>query len=183
MFNRNEKYAYERGYRVTFDGEMVNPEGKKVGYYSSTGYLMHKIRFGTSKEGKYKRFLVSRWQAFQKYGEAIYCPGIVVRHLNWVKTDNSYDNIRIGNNRDNLLDIPKEDRVKNAIKASRKIAKYNVDEVRKYHNKVQSYKQTMEKFNIPSTGSLRDVLNRHNINKIDKGEDWFSRGGGVVVRR
>ncbi len=168
MFNRNEKYAYERGYRVTFDGEMVNPEGKKVGYYSSTGYLMHKIRFGPSKEGKYKRFLVSRLQAFQKYGEAIYCPGIVVRHLNGVKTDNSYDNIRIGNNRDNLLDIPKEDRIKKAIKASRKTAKYNVDEVRKYHNKVQSYKQTMEKFNIPSTGSLWDVLNRPNIYKLDK---------------
>ena len=168
MFNRNEKYAYEKGYRVTFDGDMINPEGKKVGYYNSNGYLMHKIRFGPSKEGKYKRFLVSRLQAYQKYGEAIYCSGIVVRHLNGVKTDNSSDNIRIGNNRDNLLDISKEDRIKNAIKASRKIAKYNVDEVRKYYNKVQSYKQTMEKFNIPSSGSLWDVLNRPNIYKLDK---------------
>ena len=163
MFNRNEKYAYDKGYRVTFMGDMINPNGEKVGHLTQSGYLKHKIRFGPHKEGKYKSFLVSRLQAYQKYGEAIYCPGIVVRHLNGIKTDNSCDNIRIGNTRDNLLDIPKEDRIKNAIKASRKIAKYDAKEIRRYYNKVKSYKKTMKKFNIPSKGSLWDVLNRANI--------------------
>ena len=163
MFNRNEKYAYDKGYRVTFNGDMINPNGDKVGHLNSSGYLKHKIRFGPHKEGKHKSFLVSRLQAYQKYGEAIYCPGIVVRHLNGIKTDNSCDNIRIGNTRDNILDIPKEDRIKNAIKASRKIAKYDAEEIRRYYNKVKSYKKTMKKFNIPSKGSLWDVLIRVNI--------------------
>ena len=56
--------------------------------------------------------------------------------------------------------------IKNAIKASRKIAKYDVNEVREYYNKVKSYKETMKKFNIPSSGSLWDVLNRPNIYKL-----------------
>ena len=37
MFNRNEKYAYDKGYRVTFNGDMINPNGDKVRHLNSSG--------------------------------------------------------------------------------------------------------------------------------------------------
>lgn len=167
MFSRNEKYAYEKGYRVTFDGDMINPEGKKVGYYNSNGYLMHKIRFGPNKEGKHKKFLVSRLQAYQKYGEDIYKKGIVVRHLNGNKIDNSHNNISIGTQSQNMLDRPVEERKKHAMKATKAMMKYkNVDEIIKYHEENgQSYKKTMNKFGISSKGTLHYILNNRNKNK------------------
>jgi len=165
MFNKNEKYAYERGYRMDKDGTFYNPKGNIVRGHLDDGYRNFKIRV----PGNYKKhyhFRLSRFQAYCKFGDKIYEEGIVVRHLNGIRDDNSWDNIEIGTQSQNMLDRPVEERKKHAIKASRKIAKYDVDEVRKYHNKVNSYKKTMKKFNIPSSGSLWDVLNRPNIYKL-----------------
>jgi hypothetical protein len=63
-----------------------------------------------------------------------------------------------------MMDCPKEDRIARAINASRKIVKYNVKEIRDYYNKVKSYRKTMKKFNISSSGTLWYILHRPNIN-------------------
>ncbi len=42
--------------------------------------------------------------AYQRYGEAIFSPNVVCRHLNNIKTDFAQDNIALGSHRDNYLD-------------------------------------------------------------------------------
>ena len=74
---------------------IFNKDGKQLSIgKSSKGYLSFNIRL--SKGSKPTRSFVHRLQAFQKFGEKIFKDGIVVRHLNGVSTDNSYDNIGIG---------------------------------------------------------------------------------------
>ena len=38
MFNRNEKYAYEKGYRMHKDGTFYSPKGNIVRGYLLNGY-------------------------------------------------------------------------------------------------------------------------------------------------
>lgn len=159
-FGGYEVLAKERGYRVTKEGELLNPKGKPVGSLHRTGYH----RFGLKVDGRKCVVQTHRLQAYQKYGDAIYSKGIVVRHLNSDKTNNSIDNIAIGTNRDNIMDIPKEQRLASAIKATKEIIKYNPEEVIAFHNNNgRSYKKTMEEFNIPSGSSLHYVLNKRKI--------------------
>ena len=72
--------------------------------------------------------------------------------------DNSYENILIGTHSQNMMDISKELRLKKALKATSFVRKYNKEEVIKFHNKSKSYKETMEKFNILSKGTLNYIL-------------------------
>lgn len=44
--------------------------------------------------------------AYQKYGDKMLGPGVVVRHLNSVKADFTPSNIAIGTNKDNFNDNP-----------------------------------------------------------------------------
>ena len=70
-----------------------------------------------------------------------------------------------GNNIDNIIWHKGTPIAKDIIEAKQNElqAKYDAEEIRRYYNKVKSYKKTMKKFNIPSKGSLWDVLNRVNI--------------------
>lgn len=95
----------------------------------------------------------------QKYGDKLFEKGIETRHKNGIKTDNSWNNILIGNHSQNMMDIPKQIRVKKALHASSFLVKHNKDEIKKYHEKYKSYKKTMDKFNISSKGTLHYILN------------------------
>jgi len=155
-----EVIAHNKGYKVSNEGVLLNPKGDKIGSLSNTGYH----RFGIKISGNKCVIHTHRLQAYQKYGEAIYYKGIMVRHLDGDKTNNSIDNIAIGTNRDNQMDRPKEDRIANAIKATKETIKYNPEEVIDFHNSNgNSYKKTMKEFNIPSKGSLHYVLNNRII--------------------
>lgn len=159
-FGGYEAIAKERGYKVTDRGELVNRDGKPIGSLHRTGYH----RFGLKIDGRKCVVHTHRLQAYQKYGDAIYSKGIVVRHLDGDKTNNSLDNIAIGTNRDNVMDRPKEQRLASAIKATKKTIKYNPEEVIAFYNSNgKSYKKTMQEFNIPSKGSLHYVLNKRKI--------------------
>jgi len=160
-FSRSEKICFDLGYRVLFDGKLIDIKGQEVGYIGNTGYLRVNVRHN----GKRHHLQAHRLQAYQKYGEAIYQDGIVVRHLNGNKLDNSIDNIHIGTQRDNSFDRSKEDRVSHAIAATRHIIKYNPIDVINYHKENgNSYKKTMEHFGIKSKGSLHYVLNKRKVN-------------------
>lgn len=106
--------AKERGYTVTNDGICLNKNGKPVGCLGSQGYTM----IGLIKNKKYYRIEVHKIQAYQKYGEKIFEDGIMCRHKNGIKTDNSYDNILIGTHTDNMRDIPQELRRSRALYAA-----------------------------------------------------------------
>jgi hypothetical protein len=123
-----------------------------------------------SSDGKYKRTSLQvdgkrtglkfhRLQAFQKYGHAIYKKGIVVRHRNDISSDNSYENILVGTQSQNLLDIPAAIRIANSLYAASFQRKYDVILVKKFYEENEhSYKKTMQEFGISSKGTLNYIL-------------------------
>jgi len=109
-------YAVEKGYHADDKGIVFSPYGRILklqltndGYYS----------FTVKKYGRSVGVKVHRLVAYQKYGDAMFEEGIVVRHLNGNPLDNSKDNIAIGTASDNMMDKSKEVRVAMATKAGR----------------------------------------------------------------
>lgn len=150
------KVAKEKGYRIDINGNAfsrkqtlkVRKRQKAYPYYC----------FNIKVEGKNRVIMVHRLQAYQKFGDALFGEGIVVRHLNGNSLDNSWDNIAIGTQHDNMMDIPAHIRLANAIRASSFAKKYDHDAVLEYYRHSKSYKKTMEAFNITSKGTLHFII-------------------------
>lgn len=155
--------AYNRGYRVLQDGSLVNPQGKiikcNINFY---GYKATKIR---SKSLGSINILVHRLAAYQKFGHKVFKTDCV-RHLDGNKLNNSISNIEIGTLSDNMMDIPKQERVIKSSKSWRnrkgglRYSDELVKEIRAYYEYTKSYKNTMEKFNISHKGTLCYLLKR-----------------------
>lgn len=156
-FNRNEQKAYEKGYRITEQGDVIGLKGEKVGYNKMNGYIGFKMR---DSDGKNLGVSAHRLQAYQKFGETIYQTGTVVRHLDGDPKNNSIDNISIGTMRDNILDRPANERLEHALHATSFWRKYDKDEVRKFHEESGSYQKTMDHFGISSKGTLHHILKK-----------------------
>lgn len=152
-----EQIAYLKGYRVTMSGVLLNPKNIEIG--SLTGRYLYGSFKSKKNNVKLKRFSAHRLQAFQKYGNKLYEEGIMVRHKNGNPIDNSWDNILIGTNKENAMDIPEHIRISRALHASSFLRKHDKEEVKKYYQECKSYKKTMEKFNISSKGTLHYILN------------------------
>lgn len=152
------KIASEKGYIVNNNGEVFYKERKrKLNYKTDTNqYAFFNVRIN----GKSKKIYVHRLQAYQKYGDIIFEKDIVVRHLNNNSNDNSYDNIGIGTQQENMLDIPKEKRIERSKYASSFMKKYRHDEVYEFYQKTKSYKKTMEHFGIPSKNGLYFIIQK-----------------------
>jgi len=156
-FNKNEKKAYDKGYRITEEGKVIGIKGESVGFYSQNGYLRFKIR---DENGDNKNASAHRLQAYQKFGDRIYQTGTVVRHLDGDSKNNHIDNIEIGTMKDNIMDIPAQVRLERALHATSFVRKHDKDEIRKFHEDSGSYKKTMEHFGISSKGTLHHILNK-----------------------
>jgi len=114
-YNKNIIWAYENGYCVEANGDVFSPFGKKLKLLErkregKTSYFTFSIRE--------KTIPVHRLQAYAKFGEEIFEPGVEIRHLNNNSLDNSWENIGIGTKKDNAQDRPKEQRVALAKYAS-----------------------------------------------------------------
>ena len=155
MKEKIEVVAYKRGYRVTESGMCINPKGEFIGSVSLKGYYTTMIRINKKKVN----FSIHRLQAFQKYGYKLFMKGVEVRHLNGNSLDNSWENVAIGTHSDNIMDIPKQIRIKKALYATSYVRKYNKQEVRDFYNSCKSYKQTMGRFKMNSKGTLHYILN------------------------
>jgi len=159
-----EQIAYERGYRVTKEGQLLNPKGKVIGEYSySRGYKKTPIKINQKRTN----ISTHRLQAYQKYGDKLFEDGIMVRHLNGNPLDNSWDNIAIGTQSDNSMDIPKEIRIKStyaAAKTSIKYPKKFVLKLREEYELVKNYNELGRKYNIPSNSVWQLI----NIRKVFK---------------
>ena len=148
--------AYNRGYRVTKEGSVKGIKTKELSLSKNKkGYYSFNIRY----DNKVTRVFVHRLQAYQKYGKKLFNEEVLARHLNGDSTDNSWDNILIGTQSDNMMDISEEERISKSLHATSFIRKYNKEEVKKFHKKSKSYKETMEKFHISSKGTLNYILN------------------------
>jgi hypothetical protein len=150
-------YAYNKGYRVLTDGTLISKHGKKIKtIFKNEKYNRTAIRY----YGKLKRLDVHRLQAYQKFYDKMFVKDIVVRHLNGNPLDNSWDNIGIGTASENQMDIKQEIRISRATYASSFLKKHNHEEISEFHKNKNSYKLTMEKFNISSKGTLFFILNK-----------------------
>ena len=119
----------------------------------SKEYYTFTIRIGL----KTRRVRVHRMQAYQKFKDKIYEDNIVVRHLNGNSLDNTFNNIGIGSQSENMFDRPREERAKHGRLAASFNIKYPkelIDEMKAFYNNCKSYKQTMEKYNLSSKGTL-----------------------------
>jgi len=151
------KVFFEKGYSITDEGKVFNPKGeeRKLGK-TKDGYYSINLRL---PKGNATRVFIHKLQAFKKFGDKIFEQDIVIRHLNGISTNNTWENIGIGSQSDNLMDIPKDIRIKRAKHASSfKKVKYNKEKVKEFHSKNNSYKKTMEEFNISSSGTLNYIL-------------------------
>jgi len=152
------KEAYNKGYRV-IDGVLYDPNKKIInGSITPEGYISTKI----TKHGD--ALFVHRFVAYQKYGDIVFKEGMQVRHFDGNSLNNLDDNIKIGNQSQNMMDIPKEVRLKKAIHASSYLRNWTDEEednIRQFHNETKSYKKTMEKFGISSKGSLHHILKKN----------------------
>jgi hypothetical protein len=153
------KISVDKGYSVDINGNVFNKDGKQLSIgKSKKGYLSFNIKI--EKGGNATRSFVHRLQAYQKFGDKIFEQGIVVRHLNGISTDNSYDNIGIGTYSQNSLDVPKEKRVINASNPIHNHADIINDRKNGY-----TYKELMCKYGITSKGTLSFIINKSLKNK------------------
>jgi len=146
--------AIDKGYYLNEEGKLFNSRNKEVIGNIYNGYKHLSIR---DNEGEVK-IKFHRLQAYQKYKEKIFEKDIVVRHLNGNSLDNSSENIVIGSQSDNVMDMPKKIRLERAYYASSFTKKYNNNKIKEFYNECNSYKLTMEKFNITSKGTLHYIL-------------------------
>jgi hypothetical protein len=141
---------------MTDDGVLLSKKGKSVkGYLNDKGYKNGSFRV----KGRSKHFSFHRLQAYQKFGDLLYKDGIVVRHLDGNKLNNSWSNIDIGTHSDNHMDIPQHIRIARALHAASFIRKHNKVEIIAFYNACKSYKKTMAQYNISSKGTLHFILN------------------------
>ena len=138
--------AYNKGYRV-IEGNLYNPKSILIKGSTIDGYLSTRI----TKHGK--NLFFHRLLAYQKYGDDLFKEGIEVRHLDGNPLNNSVDNITIGTHSDNMMDIPKDKRIKRSSNR-----KYDYDIIRQYYHHTRSYKRTMEHFGITSKGTLNYII-------------------------
>lgn len=159
MFTQNETFAYEKGYRVDENGNCFNIKNSNKflkGYIKNNGYIYISIR---NYENKICKISIHRLQAYQKFGNKIYEEKIVIRHLDGNKLNNSFNNIEIGTQSENALDQSKEIRINKSSNANKKYSNELVLEIKEYYKSGHTYKETMEKFNISSKGTLSYIIN------------------------
>ena len=152
-YSRLEKLAHERGYRVSDEGIVSSTKKENIGCMRN-GYHFLTIKV----DGKCRNVRSHRLIAYQKYGDKIYEPGTVVRHLDGDSTNNHVSNIGIGTHSDNMMDISKEVRLAKAKHATSFVKKHDHAEVLDFYHKTRSYKMTMEKFGISSKGTLYFII-------------------------
>ena len=155
---RKEELAISRGYSVTSDGTIMRKGNAISAKLNNNGYYTIRVCG--------KTISIHRIQAYQKYGEKLYGPGMETRHINGIRTDNSYGNITIGSHSENMMDRKESDRVASAKYASSKsklsLPKYSKEIVLAIRNDRDSgmtYRSLMKKYGITSSGMVYRICN------------------------
>lgn len=149
------KLSIEKGYFCSKEGEVFNCKGEKLKLYTykkaKPNYNVFNLRAGK----KVFPVKVCWIQAYQKYSDKLFEKGMVVRHKNNISTDDSWDNILIGSQKENMLDIPKISRILGASNP-----KYLHAEIIKDRELGLTYKELMLKYNISSKGTVSFIINK-----------------------
>ena len=113
------KLAYDLGYRI-INGNAISKKGKCLKpMLTSTGYRSFSIRLPVATgQRKTCRIAYHRLVAYQKYGDNMFAPSVIVRHHDGDCLNNLDDNILIGTPSDNMMDQTLQVRRAKSIKAS-----------------------------------------------------------------
>jgi len=157
-------WFYKNGYRVLDDGKMMDPEGKIIHTRSAHKCYLFKCKNVNENTG---HCYIHRLAAYQKYGEAMFENGIVVRHLNGDKADNSLDNIAIGTLSQNQRDRSKEEMTAAALKCwesglnrNRKIPLEMIARIAEDKDNGMIEKEIAKKYNL-NYACIRNIMSRH----------------------
>ena len=135
-------------------GVVTNSNGfiRKLRLSTSNSRIKYYV-FSVRCDGKSYPVAVHRLQAFQKFGTRMFESGMVVRHLDGNPLNNSVENIEIGTNSDNMMDIPKEVRITKASHPTHVHLMIIEDRKKGY-----SYSELMGKYNISSKGTISFII-------------------------
>ena len=109
----------EKGYTINKEGIIKNPNGKELTGSVYDGYRKVSVRTEFTSSFAVR---VHKFQAYVKYGDLIFDKGVVVRHLDGNSLNNSYQNIVIGSQSENMMDRLPEER-KNQLNSCSKISR------------------------------------------------------------
>lgn len=155
--------AHSRWYRSTSEWKIMSPRGKVLNTLRNTMGYEHFC---------YKKcyITVHRFVTYEKYWNRLFAKWIVVRHLDGNMTNNRPENLSIWTQSENMLDVPKERRVKHAIHSSSFIMIHDHRLIISLRNAWMTYAQIKEITGIKSGGTLsfiiRNSLESKWINRI-----------------
>jgi hypothetical protein len=165
--SKEKQYAVEaarKGYVVQNDGKVVSHLGKYLKLnLNSAGYLCFGMRF----YGQRVVVCVHKLMALQKFGGKYLHFRLQIRHLNGNPIDNSFTNISLGTQSENMFDIPKDIRVKKAQIAAlkrRKFTNEQIVEMRLLRHQGWKYAELMVKFDCAKS-TISYIINNQTYKK------------------
>lgn len=160
------KIFFQKGYSIDKQGIITNSKGDVVKGSVHTlisGYKRKEISIRNN--GKLINICVHRLQAYQKFGKAMFEKGVMVRHLDGDSLNNFWDNIQIGTNSENQMDVVKEKRIEKSLNAIR-IKQDNIRSVKERYSIYEDlknnvpYSEIMSTYKITSKGTLSFMKNK-----------------------
>ena len=152
-------WVLTNGWDIDRNGQITNPKGEIKKGSLTYGYLKVGIKITELNISSYA-LKIHKLQAYKKFGEEIFKQGIVVRHLNGNKTDNSWENISIGTQSDNMMDRPEEER-KSHYKERKRVSEEVKLQLIRERESGKSYGQISKEYRIPLQ-TVKDNIKRNN---------------------
>ena len=160
---QKEETAYEKGYRVAENGDLIGPRGNTlVPHASGNGYPWFRYERGSICVPTH------RLVAYQKFGRDLYTPGLEVRHKDNDFENNSWGNLLLGNKSQNMMDKPPEERkriARIAALAQRKLSEGEAQQLRNDHVAGLSYRQLMKKYGIAKS-TVSYIVNKRTYSLV-----------------
>lgn len=143
----------EKGYTMSKNGKLFNPRGKEI--KGSVDKYKYRKTNQRTHENKFMPIKFHKIQGYLKFGEKMFENGMQIRHLDGNHENNSWDNIEIGTNQENQLDIPVENRI---LRSSN--PKHNHAEIIADYKEGMTYQELMLKHNIKHRSTIDFILNK-----------------------
>lgn len=157
------RHAEEAGYRICLvTGNIYGKLGQHLtGSKRKNGYIAISIYIAGLTPQKGYQVNQHQLVAYAKYGEQMFEPGIEVRHLDDVGSNNHPSNIVLGTRLDNIMDMPAEKRSGRCLgkpSSKRKVPSEAVQEIREIYQRGLQW------------GEATALARKHGINKTTVSE-------------
>jgi hypothetical protein len=146
---------YNAGYKVV-DEKLYNPKGNPLkGGLSWDGYPTVNYRY----KGVVLKIKIHRLHAYAIYGDKIFQSGIQVRHLDGNKLNFKKDNLALGTQDENAMDITYTKRVGRSKKGGDREHQNKHAQVIEFSKSGATISEIMSKFNIKARSTVTYILN------------------------